>query len=822
MAATFSLSNALQNQKRISEAVENSALLKRDRVEESPPGIPVGDQVLASLAEAADWIIRSNRMDQNLELEMRLGLISQPSRRWLHRGKLKRAHVVSEKQRSDSILNFKAGVDEYYAHQVKENLVGAGFVATTLPIQTLHCQERLRYQILSSEATTNGGRENPRIIMEMKERLYTQDVAMLAHDYDLRFGLALEQKINTSPSNFDPRAWEMQRVKKRTEYRHPRSAQQGNGASSSSPCPWRVDYTELLVRRRGTAGNAANINAGNNSNSSGTIDSKEFEIEVELDSRVARQWLQMAFDRGGALTASTAAPGQDRFINTTTWLRDELVAILEHISPCHVEEGIENFETPLYRQELDYSSTTFFRPMHMLNRIVRGESPAVARSSLYNDASSSSRGVSVPDFLGSMPINLYRRSYVNYVVDPISNQQATNGTAPQPVSSGLLSDQDTYFIAEKSDGVRYLLYTVSVPANPPQYPTPRVVAVLMDRSRTLFQFVGSDVLGQALGAGHVLDGEIVFHRDLKRSVFLIFDVLCWQERSLVGSSFAYRYNIISQQIIPTYAQNMRSIHPFPAPTSDYAANGFPEKERLLLLQGKHFYRLTEISLLLQRARSAGAHVAHGGERIYKDDTKCDLLPGSGFLFSRSHHPTDGIIFQPNGSYVFGKHYELLKWKWADLRSVDLAVDPQPNERPDGAITNQNLYLLCSGPDDTRVNCTKRGDVNVGLGVFDALRLMAELDYIRRLRQQSSGGLIAEVAYDLRFGQWRYIKMRVDKTDPNFIDSVLGVFTEQAEAISEAELEYSLLCATQDQAQDYDKHMMKMMEQLLIWQRRGRL
>jgi hypothetical protein len=82
-------------------------------------------------------------------------------------------------------------------------------------------------------------------------------------------------------------------------------------------------------------------------------------------------------------------------------------------------------------------------------------------------------------------------------------------------------------------------------------------------------------------------------------------------------------------------------------------------------------------------------------------------------------------------------------------------------------------------------------------------------------------LIAEVAYDLRFGQWRYLKMRVDKQDPNYIDSVLGVFTEQAEAISEAELEYTLLCATQGYVADYDKHMAKMMEQLLAWQRAGR-
>lgn len=817
--SSFSLSQALSNQRRISDALENSVSVKRNRVEEGPAGIPVQDQLLSSLAEAADWIVRTNNVEKNLELEMRLGMVSQPSRRWLSRGKQKRAHSIGDQQRKDHLLNFKAGVDEYHANQVKENLIHAGFVATTLPVQTLHCSPGYRYEILPSENKYSHGR--PRVLIEAKDRLYTQDVALLAHDYDIRFGLAQERKIETPPSGFDPDAWDMQRVKKRTEYKHAQSARHSQLAStmkqSLPACPWRVDYTELQVRRRGN-------DTGGSSNGGGTIDSKEFEVEVELDAKVGRQWLELAIARGGALAPSTVPVEQDQFIGTTMWLRDELMAILELIAPCHLEEGLDQFETVLQRQELDVARRRYFRPVHMLNRIIQGENAATARAALLTEAPNK------PQFLGSMPINLYRRSFVNYVLDPVVAQcpprdtTTTSSTATPPEHP-----LDTYFIAEKSDGVRYLLYTMTVPPTDGQGGgSDQVIAVLMDRSCTFFTFAGSELLGRALGPGHVLDGEVVFHRDLKRSIFLIFDVLCWQERAMVGQVFAERFRRIQQEIIPLYTQNIRAQQPYTALPKEYYQRGLPEAERYLLLQGKHFYRLSEISTLIQRAHGGGSHIAYGGERIYKDTTPTDLLPGSGRLYPRAHHPTDGIIFQPNGAYVFGKHYELLKWKWADLRSIDLLIDPHGEERRDNSVTNENLYLLCAGPDNSLINCTKRGDVNVGLGPFDALRLMAEQDQVRRIRQSEggtgangSGGLIAEVAYDLRFGQWRYLKMRVDKQDPNYIDSVLGVFTEQAEAISEAELEYTLLCATQGYVADYDKHMAKMMEQLLAWQRGGR-
>lgn len=37
------------------------------------------------------------------------------------------------------------------------------------------------------------------------------------------------------------------------------------------------------------------------------------------------------------------------------------------------------------------------------------------------------------------------------------------------------------------------------------------------------------------------------------------------------------------------------------------------------------------------------------------------------------HKTDGVIFQPNTPYVCGTDFGLLKWKFTDCITVDLAV-----------------------------------------------------------------------------------------------------------------------------------------------------
>jgi hypothetical protein len=40
--------------------------------------------------------------------------------------------------------------------------------------------------------------------------------------------------------------------------------------------------------------------------------------------------------------------------------------------------------------------------------------------------------------------------------------------------------------------------------------------------------------------------------------------------------------------------------------------------------------------------------------------------------------------------------------------------------------------------------------------------------------------------------WEYVIVRKDKSEPNYVDTVMGVMMEQAEGICLEELEYSLL------------------------------
>lgn len=57
---------------------------------------------------------------------------------------------------------------------------------------------------------------------------------------------------------------------------------------------------------------------------------------------------------------------------------------------------------------------------------------------------------------------------------------------------------------------------------------------------------------------------------------------------------------------------------------------------------------------------------------------------------------------------------------------------------------------------------------------------------------------------------------IDKTEPNYIDTVIGVFMEQAEGISVEELQYRMLMKS-DSADDYNAHLHKMKIKLLDWQ-----
>jgi hypothetical protein len=313
--------------------------------------------------------------------------------------------------------------------------------------------------------------------------------------------------------------------------------------------------------------------------------------------------------------------------------------------------------------------------------------------------------------------------------------------------------QNAYFVTEKSDGERYLLIVLEDRGE--------CEAFLMNRRCELHRFPGGDAVGRALGKGTFLDGELVFNRSRRplRQVFLVFDVLADAGKPCLQLPFRDRLNILNDSIMRRLAHTNTE----------------------LPLVRKLFVPKLAIGELLRRL-----HNEDSG-RIYRESEK-------------RHHRTDGIILQPDAPYVMGTDYGLMKWKWADLRTVDLRVEFNNA----AASPEQRIQLTCMGPQGESIDCSKRT-------LFEAFDRMRVLGDIRDSGPNNSR--IVEVTYNPALGKWRYLHSRPDKAQPNSVYIVMAVLMEQAEGISLEELEYTLLANSSSEL-DYAEQLQKLSEQLI--------
>ena len=296
------------------------------------------------------------------------------------------------------------------------------------------------------------------------------------------------------------------------------------------------------------------------------------------------------------------------------------------------------------------------------------------------------------------------------------------------------------------------------------------IAVLIDRAKNVFKLPGSDIIGAALGLRTVLGGELVYNFSTKSNIFLTFDILALNGIPKVLLNFRNRLEVLKKLMVA-----YRSRLP---PVNDVI---------ITTIVDKLFVEKSHISNLLSKI------ILENGDRVFKD--------GDG---SVRHHRTDGIIFQPDSPYVHSTDLSLLKWKWPELRSIDLEV-VQPIKIVDGA------RLQCSGPDNTRIDCINGNSNQSKLGIFDTYRLSADV------QTSVNKIIIAEVVFDEKIGKWGYLRLRRDKSEPNYITTVLGVSMEQSEALGIEELEFRLLAKNETQ-DDWDVHFNKMSNQLLDFQR----
>jgi hypothetical protein len=459
-------------------------------------------------------------------------------------------------------------------------------------------------------------------------------------------------------------------------------------------------------------------------------------------SRVAKPTIELEFELVPAALASWLNCAEGDVFTATSKIATELLHVFNLCVPSGATESTHS----------GISATVSLTP-DVVSAMAAITSRIRRENSFGGGGGGSGRGL---DFMGCMPLNISRKNLKALQKDP-------------------------YFVTEKSDGVRYLLFVLPAAAVPSVAASAGAgadgaVAVLMDRSPKLYLPVGAAETGRALGVGTALDGEIVMNLATKQSVFLVFDVLALDGTPCSQRPFEERLTCLQGPVSERIAS--LSVH-----------QQQPAQQQPLRLVEKRFVPKAELRSLL------GKMAVKDGHRVYQDREnkwRC--------------HKSDGLIFQPNLPYLFATDVNLIKWKWPELTSIDLNAILVNEPGDIGGVG-----LLALGNDGSMVDCTKRGRSRVGLGDFDTLRIRADIE------DSLSSTCIAEVAYCPQVGLWTYFHMRPDKSSPNHINTALSILMEQAEAISIEELEYCLL-ARNETENDFSKQLAKMTTKALEFQR----
>jgi mRNA guanylyltransferase len=303
----------------------------------------------------------------------------------------------------------------------------------------------------------------------------------------------------------------------------------------------------------------------------------------------------------------------------------------------------------------------------------------------------------------------------------------------------------SYYVCEKSDGLRYLLYCTSDAG--------REIHYLIDRRNDYWyvdniHFPISVEQPEAFHINTIIDGELVIDRrkgDQPTPKYLVFDCLILDGQSLMNRTLDKRLAYFKDRIFAPYRGLLKK---------------YPEE-----VQFQHF--LVELKAM---------QFAYATEMMFRS-----ILP-------TLPHGNDGLIFTcRNTDYKHGTDPHILKWKPENENSVDFRVSMdfpvvQPDESdiaegirdpyPDyDAIPVFNLFVNANNDQDEWY-----GTMYVEEPQWEELKALGEPLEDR----------IVECYMDDR-KRWRYMRWRDDKAKPNHISTVESVIESIQDRVTENEL-----------------------------------
>ncbi|KAI7907459.1 mRNA-capping enzyme subunit alpha [Cokeromyces recurvatus] len=320
----------------------------------------------------------------------------------------------------------------------------------------------------------------------------------------------------------------------------------------------------------------------------------------------------------------------------------------------------------------------------------------------------------------------------------------------QPVSFGAKQlkeiEEEDFFVAEKSDGVRCLaLLSVNQRKEPEVY--------LFDRKNNFyivrnfrFPIPGDPTFKKCL-KNTIIDGEFVLDKEEDGTMqlrFLLFDCLCIEEKVLLTRGLMRRLGYLKSDVIKPHQEMIRK-------------NPHLRKRLPFLVEFKE------------------QQFTHHLDVVFNE-----IIP-------KLKHGNDGLIFTSvNAPYSMGTCDKMLKWKPLNENSVDFKVSL--------TFPGSNLPGVKDFTEKPRI------DLLVWQGGND-YQFFAELGITDQEWRKQFGdkpkymdGKIIECNYDPEIQQrlqlkspWRFMRYRNDKSDGNHQSTVDNVIRSIRDAVTKEEL-----------------------------------
>ncbi|KAI9751918.1 MAG: Dcp1p-Dcp2p decapping enzyme complex alpha subunit [Candelina submexicana] len=341
------------------------------------------------------------------------------------------------------------------------------------------------------------------------------------------------------------------------------------------------------------------------------------------------------------------------------------------------------------------------------------------------------------------------------------NTPSFPGAQPVSFDAGSLVElhERDYWVCEKSDGIRCLMYCSEEEVLVANGEAREVQEVhyLIDRKNDYYRVTGlhfpipGDTTFQRYHLNTILDGELVYDTQpdgSKQLKYLVFDCLVLDNDSKLARTLDKRIAYFLEMVYRPYETLLKT---------------FPEEVQYM-------------PFIVER-KSKETQLSYGIEKLFRE-----VIP-------KLQHGHDGLIFTCRTTeYKPGTDPHILKWKPANENSIDFVLsldfaqlDPDSDDENDGATDSHDYdfdtmptfnLMITHGNNDYQNYATMHMDPEE----WERMKALNEpLDW-----------RIVECVLDDEY-RWRFLRFRDDKKDANHISTVNSVRKSIQDKISEEDL-----------------------------------